>query len=151
MWVGGDVSITPRPLYPPRKTHCTEGWVAPPPFRSGLDGWGKSRPHTGIRSQDRPAHSVVPILTELSRPAGRAHHRDLWKHTTLTRDIHALGGIRNRDPRNKAASDLRLRRGDHRDLCQFGLPERKRRSSMISGRKAGVRIMISWAGCWFVA
>jgi len=42
---------------PPRKrpdTHCVGGWVGP---RAGLDGCGKSRPPTGIRSPDRPARS----------------------------------------------------------------------------------------------
>ena len=34
--------------------------------RTGLDGCGKSHP-IGIRSPDRPAPSVVNILTELSR------------------------------------------------------------------------------------
>jgi hypothetical protein len=34
------------------------GWVGP---RAGLDGCGKSRPPTGIRSPDRPARSdLVP-------------------------------------------------------------------------------------------
>ena len=36
---------TPRPLYPPDKrpgTHCVGGWVDP---RTGLDGYGKLRPH----------------------------------------------------------------------------------------------------------
>ena len=35
-------------------THCRGGWVG---LRSGLDWRGKSRPHTGIRSPDRPARS----------------------------------------------------------------------------------------------
>ena len=35
-------------------THCTGGWMGP---RAGLDGCGKSRPPTGIRSPDRPARS----------------------------------------------------------------------------------------------
>ena len=52
-WV---VSATPRPLYPRERpgTHRTGGWVSP---RAGLDGCGKSRPPTGIRSPDRPARS----------------------------------------------------------------------------------------------
>ena len=32
--------------------HCIGGWVCP---TAGLDGCGKSRPPTGIRSPDRPA------------------------------------------------------------------------------------------------
>jgi len=35
-------------------THCIRGWVGP---RAGPDGWGKSRPPTGIRSPDRQARS----------------------------------------------------------------------------------------------
>ena len=55
----------PAVFYPRerRRTHCTGGWVGP---RAGLDG-GKSR-HTGIRSPDRPARSLVAIPTELPGP-----------------------------------------------------------------------------------
>jgi len=35
-------------------THCTGGWLGP---RAGLNVCKKSRPHTGIRSSDRPARS----------------------------------------------------------------------------------------------
>jgi hypothetical protein len=35
-------------------THCIGGWLG---SRAGQDGCGKSRPSTGIRSLDRPAHS----------------------------------------------------------------------------------------------
>jgi len=49
------VSITPRSLYPRKRTgtHCTGGWVGP---GAGLDRCGKSRP-AGIRSPDLPARS----------------------------------------------------------------------------------------------
>jgi hypothetical protein len=49
-WV---VKATPRPLYPWEitGTHCIGGWVGP---RADLEGCGKSRPPTGIRSPDRP-------------------------------------------------------------------------------------------------
>jgi len=52
-WV---VNATPRPLYPRERprTRCIGGWVGP---RAGLDGCGKSRPPTGIRSPDRPCRS----------------------------------------------------------------------------------------------
>ena len=62
---GGGVSTTPRPLYPRERpgTHCTGGWVGP---RAGLDGCGKSRTPTGIRSPDRPARSES--LYRLSYP-----------------------------------------------------------------------------------
>ena len=45
------VNATPRPLYPLERpgTHCVGGWVG---FGAGLDGCGKSRPPTGIRSPD---------------------------------------------------------------------------------------------------
>jgi len=45
-----------RPLHPQGRpdTHCIGGWVD---SRAGLDGCGKSRPPTGIRSPDRPARS----------------------------------------------------------------------------------------------
>ena len=61
-WV---VSTTPRPLYPREGpgTHCTGGWMGP---RVRLDGCGKSHPHTGIRSPDRPARSES--LNRLSYP-----------------------------------------------------------------------------------
>jgi len=36
--------------------------------RAGLDRYGKSRLHTGIRSPDRPACSSVAIQTELPGP-----------------------------------------------------------------------------------
>jgi hypothetical protein len=43
-------------LYPRERpgTYCTESWMGP---RTGLDSYGKSRPLTGIRSPDHPAHS----------------------------------------------------------------------------------------------
>ena len=46
----------PAALYPWERpgTHCTEGCVGP---RAGPDRCGKSRPPTGIRFPDRPAHS----------------------------------------------------------------------------------------------
>ena len=54
--MGWVVNATPRPLYPRGRpgTHCTEGWLGP---GAGLDMCGKSRPSTGIRSQDYPASS----------------------------------------------------------------------------------------------
>jgi hypothetical protein len=61
MVVGGQrhAPADPPPPPPPGKrpgTHFIEGWVGP---RAGLDGYGKSRPHTGILSQDRPARSEL--------------------------------------------------------------------------------------------
>ena len=59
------VNITPRPFYPRERpgTYCTGGWVGP---KTGLDGRGKSRPHTGIRSPERPVRSES--LYRLSYP-----------------------------------------------------------------------------------
>jgi len=50
-WV---VNATSRPHYSREGpgTHCIGGWVGP---RAGLDGCGKSRPSTRIRSPDLPA------------------------------------------------------------------------------------------------
>jgi hypothetical protein len=59
------VNATPRTLYPRERlgTYCIGGWVGP---RAGLDGCGKSRPPTGIRSPGRPFRSVS--LYRLSYP-----------------------------------------------------------------------------------
>ena len=50
------VNATPQPFYPRERPciHCIGGWVG---TRASLDGCGKSRPPTGIRSPDRPARS----------------------------------------------------------------------------------------------
>ena len=45
-------------------THCRGGWLGP---RAGLNGCGKSRPPTGIRSPYSPARSQS--LYRLSHPA----------------------------------------------------------------------------------
>jgi hypothetical protein len=69
-----------------------------PPFSRFLD-------HTHIQT-----HGRTP-LDEWS-----ARRRDLYLHrTTQQTDIHASSGIRNRDPSNQAAADLRLRRHGHWD------------------------------------
>ena len=48
-----------------------------------------------------------------------AHHRDRYvettRHTHNRRHIHAISGIRTRNPSNEAAANLRLRRKGHRD------------------------------------
>jgi len=55
----------PAALSPEQRpgTHCIGCWMGP---RAGLDVCGKSRPPTGIRSPDRPAHSES--LYRLSYP-----------------------------------------------------------------------------------
>ena len=45
----GPVALSPGKI---PGTHCIGGWVGP---RASVDGCGKSRPHTGIRSPDLPA------------------------------------------------------------------------------------------------
>ena len=71
-WV---VSTKPRPLYPQERpgTHCRVGWVGP---RESLEGCGKSRPPTGIRSPDRLASSES--LYRLSYSDPRTGCRVTW-------------------------------------------------------------------------
>ena len=54
---------------PGRFTHCIVGWVGP---RVDLDGCGKSRPPTEIRSPDLPARRVSQYRLGLSRPTTRS-------------------------------------------------------------------------------
>ena len=55
MGVGGQ-GHAPAALSPGKRpgTHRIGGWVE---TRAGLDGWGNSRPPTGIRPPDRPART----------------------------------------------------------------------------------------------
>jgi hypothetical protein len=66
VWRVGGQRHAPSALPPGKRhgTHCVGDWVG---ARHGLDGCGKSRPHTGIRSPDRPARSGS--LYRLSYPA----------------------------------------------------------------------------------
>ena len=52
--VGNTTPTDAFPLGNGYGTHRIGGWVVP---GAGLDGCGKSRPPTGIRSTDRPARS----------------------------------------------------------------------------------------------
>jgi hypothetical protein len=52
--------------------HCAGGWVGP---SATLDGCGKSRPPTGIRSADGPAHSES--LYRLSYTGGYCYRYSL--------------------------------------------------------------------------
>ena len=65
------VSVTPRPLFTPRKDPVPilqeAGW-APGPVWTGAENLT-----TGIRSPDRPARSVVAIPTELPGPQYNTH------------------------------------------------------------------------------
>jgi hypothetical protein len=61
----GDQSDTSAALPPGKRpsTHFTAGSVGP---KARLNGCGKSRPPTGIRSPDRPTHQRVAILLKLT-------------------------------------------------------------------------------------
>ena len=62
---GWMINATHRPLYPCERpcVHCTGGWVGPRAVWTDVE----NRSHTGIRSPDRPARSLVAIPTELSQ------------------------------------------------------------------------------------
>ena len=63
---------------PPGKrpcNHCIGGWVGP---SAGLDGRGKSRPPTGIRSPERPAPSES--LYRLSYRGTHQHTNTFYKY-----------------------------------------------------------------------
>ena len=78
-------------------------------FAAGRDGHEKSRPYRdSIPAPFGPQRVAIP--TELFWPpdtVGTGKYCAI--HTTLTRGIHALGGIRTRDPSTRAAADPRLR------------------------------------------
>ena len=77
--MGWMFNATPQPLYPWERpgTHCIGGWVGP---RAGLDGCGKSRPPTGIRSPDRPARSQSLYWLGYPSPLPWIHTwiKDVW-------------------------------------------------------------------------
>jgi hypothetical protein len=61
-------------------------------------------------------HSDAPQLVRLlCTSAQLVTETSTWQHTTLTTDIHALGGIRTHDLSRRAAGDLRLRPSRHWD------------------------------------
>jgi hypothetical protein len=65
MGVGGQRHAPPA--LPPGKrpgTHCVVGWMSP---RTGLDGWGKSRPPPGF--DPRTAQLVAIRYTDWTIPA----------------------------------------------------------------------------------
>jgi hypothetical protein len=57
------------------------------------------------RSHSDTPHSVGLLWTS-NRPDAET---STWKHTTLTRDLHAPGGIRTHNPSKRAAADPQLR------------------------------------------
>ena len=75
--MGWVVNATLLPLYPRERpgTHCIGGWVGP---RAGLDGCGKSRPPTGIRSSDRQ-----PVASRYTDRAIAAHRHSTVEVQTL--------------------------------------------------------------------
>jgi len=54
-----------------------------------------------------------------------------WQHTTIIKDIPALGGIRTRNPIERTAADLRLRPLGHRDRYRGYLPGVERPGARI--------------------
>ena len=80
------VNVTLRPFYPRNKpgTYCLGGWVG---LRTGLDGCGKSRLPTGIRSPDRPARS-----RSLYRLSYRAHSIEIYICEKLVKASDFRGG-----------------------------------------------------------
>jgi len=58
----------------------------------------------------------TPLNERSARLRGRYLHNT---QQTKQTNIHALSGIRTRDPNNRAAEDLRLRPHSHRDRLNF--------------------------------
>jgi hypothetical protein len=54
----------------------------------------------------------IGLLWTRDRPVAET---STWQHTTLTTNINAAGGIRNRDPSKRTTSERRLRRRVHWD------------------------------------
>jgi hypothetical protein len=70
----------------------------PPQFE--VPGWHSDAPHS------------VGLLWTSDQPVAET---STWQHTTLTTNIHALGGIRTHDLSRRAAENLRLRQRGHWD------------------------------------
>jgi hypothetical protein len=60
-----------------------------------------------------PNHKQIHGRTPLGEWSAR--RRGLYLHRTQETNIHALSGIRTRDPSNKVAAELRLRPRSHQD------------------------------------
>jgi len=63
-------------------------------------------------------NSHTHTLDKTSLDEGSAHRRTVYLHNTQhsrETNIHAPGGIRNRNPRNRVAADLRQRPRGHRN------------------------------------
>jgi len=98
MWV---VDATPRPCYPRERpgTHCVGCWVGP---RADLDGCGKSRPPTGIRSADLPGRSES--LYRMSYPD------PLYRYLQRSKMMNSIKSRRNTKlKKNNKRCKVRLR------------------------------------------
>jgi hypothetical protein len=67
------------------------------------------------------SHSDTPHLVGLLWTSDQARRRDLWQNTTITRDIHAPGGIRTHNSSKWAAADPCLRPRGHWDRLTVNL------------------------------
>jgi hypothetical protein len=76
--MGSLVSPTLRPLYPRERTgaHCMGGWMG---SRTGLAGYGKSRPH-------RDSIPWSSNYTDYATPAQNIYYRDVNRRSTI---LHA--------------------------------------------------------------
>ena len=72
-----------------------------------------SRSHTTV------TNTQSPVNERSARRKGRYLHNTQQTHDT---NIYTLSGIQNRDPRNRAASDPRLRPQGHRDFINNFFP-----------------------------
>jgi hypothetical protein len=72
------------------------------------------------RSHTLDTPQSVGLLWTSDQPVAETSTR---QHTTLTTDIHALGGIRTRNPSTRTAADPCLRRRGHWDRpnCVYGV------------------------------
>ena len=76
---------------------------------------GVGRHIVGVPRSHTIRHTHTPGRTPLNEWSARRRDRYV-QHTTKETNIHALSGIRTRDPFNYAFLDLRLRPHGHRDL-----------------------------------
>jgi len=100
-------------------THCIGDWVS---SRAGLDGCGKSRPPTGIRSPGRPEHSSVAIPTELPGPQNVGTQRNLWLFRDVSRrnmgHIFKDEAVLLTDFQSMPQSNIPEERGSHLHRCE---------------------------------
>ena len=100
-------------------TYFTGGWLG---LRTGLDGSEKSRPHgDSISGPSSPQRVAIPtlfclflcILSIFLRPNCPGFYLLSVLYNTHNTNIHALGGIRTRNPSKRSAADPRLKPFGH--------------------------------------